>query len=131
MCVLRAYGDSFDPTEFVRTSSLGPYSVYRRGERRFKTGDAVHETSGLKVDVSEAEWNDRDAQFRDAARFLQSNKDELKRLGRWPGVECVVLDFPFEAGQVATFIRCPVSLAREASALNIALEFSVYPTISD
>jgi hypothetical protein len=127
MCVLRAFGDSFDPQTFVRTSSLTPYSVYRGGEKHFKVGAAVHENSGLKVEVSQAAWDDWDGQFNDALVFIRENAKELKRLIHWPGVECVVLDFPLEAGELATFVRCPVELARASSALNIALEFSVYP----
>ena len=52
MCVLRAFGDEFDPAEFLRTSSVGPYSTYRRGDRRFKSSDSVYEASGFKVEVT-------------------------------------------------------------------------------
>jgi hypothetical protein len=130
MCVLRVFGDEFNPADFLRTSSLGPYSTYRRGDRRFKSSESVHETSGFKVEVSVAEWTDREAQFHDAIEFLRSNRSDLQRLTAWHGVECVVLDFPFEGGESATFIRCPVALARESAALNIELEFSIYPPVA-
>lgn len=131
MCVLRAFGGEFDPTQFLSASTLEPYSIYRRGDKRFKSGESIHNESGLKVDVSDAEWSDRDAQFSDAISYIQANREELERLVHWPGVECVVLDFSFEAGETATFIRCPIELASEASKLNIALEFSVYPVEHD
>ena len=126
MCVLRAFGDEFEPAGFLATSTLSPYSVYKRGDKRFKTGDKVHEMSGLKVEVSKRGFSDRDGQFEDAMAFLRSNHAELQRLVAWPGVECIVLDFPFEAGESMTFVRCPVNLAAESAALNIALEFSLY-----
>lgn len=127
MCILRAFGDKFDPADFLRTSTLQPYSTYRLGDKRFKSGEKVHETSGLKVDVSTAEWTDRESQFRDAIEFLRANRSELQRLTAWEGVEGVVLDFPFERDGFATFVRCPIELARESAALNIELEFSIYP----
>jgi hypothetical protein len=56
MCVLRAFGDEFDPAEFLRTLSIGPYSTYRRGDRRFKSSESAYETSGFKVEGGVAEW---------------------------------------------------------------------------
>ena len=130
MCVLRAFGDEFDPAEFLRTSSIGPYSTYRRGDRRFKSSETVYEASGFKVEVSAAEWTDRAGQFHDAIEFLSANRSDLQRLTAWQGVEGVVLDFPLEGGESATFIRCPLALARESAALNIELEFSIYPCVA-
>src|SRR5262245_38356794 len=127
MCVLRVHGDELVPERFLETSSLAPYSVFNRGDRRFKVGNAVYETSGFKVDVSFADWKDRQGQFADAIEFLRRNATELRRLMSWPGVEEVILDFPFEATGFATFIRCPLELAREASGIGIQLEFSIYP----
>lgn len=127
MCILRAFGDTFNPAEYLRTSSLQPYSIYRRGDRRFRSSESVHEVSGLKIEVSSAEWTDRATQFHDAIEFLRSNHLDLQRLTTWSGVEGVVLDFPFEGGDgSANFIRCPIGLARESAALNIELEFSIY-----
>lgn len=131
MCILRAFGDTFDPADFLRTSSLQPYSTYRRGDRRFRSSESVHEMSGLKIEVSTAEWTDRASQFQDAIEFLRSNHLDLQRLSTWSGVEGVVLDFPFEASDgFATFICCPIALARESAALNIELEFSIYPHVA-
>jgi len=128
VCILRAFGDKFNPADFLRTSSLQPYSTYRRGDRRSRSGESVHEVSGLKIEISTAKWTDRASQFHDAIEFLRSNRADLQRLTTWNGVEGVVLDFPFEAGDgSATFIRCPIALARESAALNIELEFSIYP----
>ncbi len=126
MCVLRAFGQQFQPTTFLQGSSLGAYSVFNRGARRFRTGDALEETSGLKVDVSAADWNDLAQQFADALQFLKTNRAELARLAAWPGVEAIVLDFPTDATGSATFVQIPISVAREATDLGIALEVSVY-----
>jgi hypothetical protein len=130
MCVLRAFGDEFNPADFLETSSLEAYSTFRRGDRRFKSSEAVEETSGFKIEVSTAEWTDREGQFNDAIEFLRLHRSDLERLTAWAGVECVVLDFPFEGSKFATFVRCPIALARESAALNIELEFSIYPSVA-
>jgi hypothetical protein len=131
MCVLRVFGSEFDPAAALAGSTLQPYSAYRRGDRRFKVGDATHNTSGLKVEVSNAEWTDRKGQFQDAMSFLRAHRASLRSLSHRSDIEGMVLDFPFELPGAATFIRIPIDLAREASEVGIAIEISMYPTGED
>ena len=127
MCVLRAFGEHFEPEAFLASSSISAYSVFHKGNKQFKTSDRVFTTSGFKVDVSKAEWADREVQIQDALQFLRLNTEELQRLIDWKGVDEVVLDFPFEAADIVTNVKCPVELSRQSSALGISLEFSIYP----
>jgi hypothetical protein len=131
MCVLRVFGSEFDPAAALAASTLQPYSIYRRGDRRFKTSDETYDTSGLKVEVSGEEWTNREGQFKDAMSFLRAHKESLRSLGQQPGIEGMVLDFPFEPTGVVTYIRIPIDLAREASDLGIAIEISMYPPSDD
>jgi len=127
MCVLRISGNDLDPAAALQGSTLLPYSTYRRGDLRFKKGDAQHETSGLKIDVSKAEWTDRDGQFQDALAFIRTHRNSLTKISKFPGVESMVLDFPFEATGWLTCVTIPIDLARESASLDIAVEISFYP----
>ncbi|MDJ0865674.1 MAG: hypothetical protein QNK03_06175 [Myxococcota bacterium] len=135
MCVLRATGAEFDPDAFLEGSRLQPRKVFRRGDPRLPNSQPDgprHQTSGIHIDVSEAQWSDLPGQVADAERFLSANRDEVERLAGAPGVTDLVLDFPIELridgeGVAAQFDRFPASLVRLAGALGLALELSTYP----
>ncbi len=127
MCVLRAYGATFDPDAFVRTESIFVHQVYRKGEPRRPRSKRINETSGLTGDVSGASWANLPAQIVDAVHYLTIHEAELRRLVAFPGVDGVVLDFPVDLKQ--RWIQSydfPASLVRAAGALGIGLELSLY-----
>ena len=135
MCVLTATGLVFDVDAFVHDTSLTPYSIFRKGERRFPNSERNQERnefSGLKIDVSEKEWDDLPGQLSDALTFLTSHSGELRRLVRFPGVEDVRLDFPYNLRIDAKNVlgQCdylPPALLREAGNLGVGIELSLYP----
>jgi len=136
MCVLRAFGEHFDVDAFVKGTSLGPYEVCRRGERRFpgsKHSADTNEYSGVKIAVSNKGWDDLPGQIEDAVSFLAANFDSLRELVGFPDVEVVKLDFPIDLridGKtiVGQFDYLPPDLIRWAGRLGIGIEMSVYPT---
>ncbi len=134
MCVLRAYGQDFDVAQYMESSPLETYEVYRRGERRFPKSTRntdCHEHSGLKITVSEKEWGDLAGQIGDAESFLKLNSTELQQLVIFPNVERVLLDFPLDlridgktvVGQ-SDFL--PPSLLKLAGKLGIGIQLSLY-----
>jgi hypothetical protein len=137
MCVLRVTGVSFDAEQYLRTSVLTPYKVFRAGEPRFSSRpDRVHQTSGFSVDVSRAPWSDLRGQIADACRFLEQHADELRVLTGLSSVEDIRLDFPSELrigrnNVVAQFDYFPPELLKAAGDLGVGIELSTYPATTD
>jgi len=123
-CVLRAWGDAFQPEYFLRGSSIEPCNVFTKGAR--KSEGRTWETSGLTVVVSEA-TDDFAQQVSDALAFLNSNPSELRRLQTSVGLDGLSLDFGVNRKdgflQSQLFPSELVSLAAEYS---MALEVSIY-----
>lgn len=129
--VLRASGSDFDVDAFVADCNWAVAKVYRRGEAVFpqaRPDGRKHEESGLNVVVSEAGFHEFARQLDDAAAFLAAGGAEVQRLGGFPGVTGVVLDFGIARRDVvAQSDRFPAELVRLAGAAGIALELSHYP----
>jgi hypothetical protein len=125
-CVLRAIGRDFDVDEFVKDSPIAHEAVFHRGEPRHP-GEGKRAASGFNAPVSAAALDDLDTQVQDASHFLREHEDELRRLGRFPGVEEVCLDFGIArragASQSDLF---PADLLWQAGALDIDLVVTHY-----
>ncbi|MGH9319843.1 MAG: hypothetical protein ACRD3V_08120 [Vicinamibacteria bacterium] len=130
-CVLRASGSDFDPESFLVDSELKPAAspIYRRGEPKLTSepDGSQWQSSGFNVGVSEADFDDLAGQIRDAVRFLSQHEEELRRLGRFDGVESVCLEFAIDRKEVA--VQSDVfdaELLWRAGALDIDLVVSHY-----
>lgn len=135
-CVLRASGTDLDPEAFLAKSALRASAVYRKGEPRLglarRPGAPEWLSSGFHVAVSEADFDDLPGQIEDALRFLAEHEEELRRLGRFEGVETVCLDFAIDRKAVA--IQSDVfdaELLWRAGALDIDLVVSHYAVSSN
>lgn len=135
MCVLRASGAGFDVDGFMKDSGLSAYRVYRKGERPFpksSRNERCFEKSGLKIDVSDREWDDLPGQIQDAVDFLRRFRVELEWLVAFAGVEEVWLDFPchVKIGVQDIVVQgefFPPVLLREVGSLGIGVALSLYP----
>lgn len=133
-CVLRAYGEKFNVDDFLPRSHLVPCKVWHRGEPRFPSGRGGNWShSGMNVDVSDAELEDLPRQIRDAMRFLRRNQVDLKKIGVYPGLQALFLDFgvarqPDALMQGAYF---PANLVRACGELGIGLKVSEYAVKED
>jgi hypothetical protein len=128
-CVLRVIGTSFDVDAFLAESELRPQAVFHRGDARVPgVPDAAKwSASGFNLDVSEEGFHDLAPQVRDAGRFLDQHEDELRRLGAFPGVEEVCLDFGIARKDVAMQSDVfPADLLWQAGALDIDLVVTHY-----
>ncbi len=136
MCVFRVLGEFLDVDSCVARSPLRPYEVYRRGERRFpksKRNEECNEYSGLKILVSDKEWDDLPGQIDDAVAFFAANSEAIQSLVGFPNVEQSILDFPYNLrinGKTVFAQRdfLPPSLLKLAGDLGIWIELSLYPT---
>ena len=108
-------------------STLSDPVVHRRGERL--PGGRQVTKPGFNVTVSDAGMDDLDAQIDEAIAFLDRHEDELRRLGRYEGVEDVTIDFGIKWRDVAAqFDWFPPELLWRAGALDIGLCVSHYMT---
>jgi len=113
---------------FLEESSLTPYDVYRKGELRLVTNQQLHESSGLKVEVSNAEFEDWQKQVADAISFLKQNRKELERLCRFPGVEGACLDFALSKRDVfCQQDTLPAELLYLAGSIGLDISLSQFP----
>lgn len=128
-CVLRAIGTTFDVDAFLADSGLRPQALFHRGEARLPgvPGAPTWSASGFNVGVSEEGFLDLAPQVRDAGRFLNEHEDELRRLGAFPGVEEVCLDFGIARKDAAMQSDVfPADLLWQAGALDIDLVVTHY-----
>ena len=124
-CVLRATGNNFQPSDFLRDSTFEPCNVFCKGERR--SASSVWDTSGITVDVSSAD--EFSAQVRDAIVFLETNRAELLRLKQFAGLEEFSLDFG--VNEKDSFLQSylfPLKLIHLASEFALELDLSIYAT---
>ena len=128
-CVLRAYGESFAPDDFVAHSDLGPAAVWYKGQSRVRSR-APPSNSGFNVLVGGGE--DFPSQVEDAIRFLDDHRRELAVLRQTPGLEGLVLDFGVaDREATARFDFLPPALIRLAAEFGMGIEVSHYRTRDD
>ena len=128
-CILRAGGREFDPDAFLAGSALPEPVIQRRGDPPWpgEQDTAPRTRSGFSVTVSDAGMDDLDAQIEEAIAFLDQHEDELRRLGRYEGVEDMTIDFGIAWRDAATQTDWfPPELLWRAGALDIGLCVSHY-----
>jgi hypothetical protein len=116
-------GRSFDVSEFLARSPFSEAVVFRRGDPQAGAPvGTTHTASGFNVGLSAAGTESLAEQIRDASRFIQEHEAELRRLGSFPGVEEVCIDFEIPrrdgAAQHDVF---PADLLWRAGALDMDL----------
>jgi hypothetical protein len=123
--MFRATGFDFQVDQFLSQSTLVPYEVWRKGER--KSEKRIHKWSGFTIVASEADMDEVPQQIEDAINFLKTNHAELENLQNFTGAETVYLDFGIEDRDVGLQCdRFPPELLRLAGNLNIGIEVSRY-----
>ena len=98
-CVLRVHGPDFDPRDFLTSTKLTPYAVFRRGDPRFpgspNPAHRVHTAGGFQCDVSSDDGHHLRGQIDDAIAFLKQHRRDLTKLKHEPAVEGKWLDFGY------------------------------------
>jgi hypothetical protein len=130
-CVLRASGKHFDVDAFLVDCKLEPLGIWRKGERRSQ-GAKPNEASGVRFEVSAAEFSNLAAQVKDALAFLQLHRAWVAKLVGFPGIESVIADFGAETKPPHwTSFAFEPSLLAALGAAGISLELSTYPVIEE
>ena len=129
-CILRANGENFGVDDFLNQTALIPCNVYRKGEPKFPGNKKICKTSGLSINVSDAEFSDLQGQIQEATAFLKICKSEIRALCQYAGVEDVCLDFGIEQRDdaIVQFEYFPPTLITLAGRLGLGLEISFYPS---
>jgi hypothetical protein len=133
-CVLRAVGADFDVDAFLEDSALAGAAVFRRGEPRLPGGadGEKRAASGFNAEVGGTGFDDLDAQIQAARHFLGRHEDELRRLGAFPGVEEICLDFGIRRRDVAAQSDVfPADFLWQSGALDIDLVVTHYEIADD
>ena len=130
-CVLRAAGRSFDVDAFLAECKVPPLSTWRRGEKRSQRARSS-ETSGVRFQVSTADFSNLSAQITDALAFLQVHHELVAKLVAFSGVESVVADFGAESKPPhwASYVF-ESSLLSALGQAGVSLEISVYPSAEE
>lgn len=134
-CVFRAIGTDFDVDAFLRDSGFQNAVVFHRGEPRLAgvPDGSKRAASGFNLDVGGgAGFDDLDAQIQAAGRFLGRHEDELRRLGSFPGLDEVCLDFAIRRRDVAAQSNVfPADFLWQSGALDIDLVVTHYEIADD
>jgi hypothetical protein len=87
-----AHGSNFDVDTYLRSTKLQFDHVWRLGEpKRFSCLGGPHETSGVEILLGDGARLNLDEQNNLAIDYIRANRDELRALGRFPGVETFCL----------------------------------------
>jgi hypothetical protein len=126
-CVLRASGAEFDAAAYLADSPFRRATVYGRGDPAWAGAARGRASAGFNVSLGEDDGGGLAAQIDEAIEFLDLHEDELRRLGRFPGVEEVEIDFAIEWRDAAMQTDCfPPELLWRAGALDIGLRVTHY-----
>src|ERR1700758_3293389 len=91
-----AHGDAFDVDSFLATTRLRPDFVWRRGDqRRYACVESKHETSGVEFTLGDGWTLPFREQERTAIEYLKAHREELRLLGKYPGVETFILGLQY------------------------------------
>lgn len=134
-CILRIWGEKFNPEIAVAGVTITPDRIWHAGERRFPNSDnnlSVIKSSGVSFEISNAEFFELEKQIEEATSFFNANYAWVAKLASSLGVEGAVADFgaeivpPFWASY-----SFPPSLLNALSKSNVTLGLSLYPNDDD
>ena len=109
-----AHGDKFDVDAFIATSSLRPDYVWRRGPSG---------TSGIELFLGDGRQIGLFDQEDAAVTYLNTHKEELKALARFPGVDTFILGLVW----ISTSGQFLFSVGPSAELMQLALDIGIFP----
>jgi hypothetical protein len=130
-CVLRIDGINFKVDEYLQSTDLKPYRIYRKGEK-IKVGKVKFEKSnGCCFDLSTADFNNFKQQRKDAIKFLKTHFDQLNKVFSFglTEYENPTIDFGITTRMHEFAVQCDYlepELLKLAGNLNFGIELSQY-----
>lgn len=111
-CVLRAYGPTFSPKEYLDAFALP---------------NAHAGETHLNVVASEADGASIEPQMADAVAFLKQHAEAVRALVNFAGVETVILDFGLWQKETASqSVFLSPAIVAQAASFGLGLEVSLY-----
>ena len=136
-CVLRIDGKDFKVDDFLKSTALKPYKIYRKGEKIAIGKRKLEEGNGCSFDLSKADFNDFEQQRKDAVGFLKTHFDKLNTVFAF-GLsknEIPTIDFGTTTRMHEVEIQCDYlepQLLKLAGSLNFGIIISQYhPSTED
>ena len=85
---ISASGEEFEVDQFLEVSQLVPTRTFRRGDQKGSSPWSGHyAVSGVVFELGDGQTVPVSEQETIATAFLQANRDELRNLAKFPGVE--------------------------------------------
>jgi hypothetical protein len=124
-----AHGEALDVDALLDATTLRPDYVWRRGEqRRFACIESAYPTSGVEFVLGDGLVLPVPAQEQIAARYIETHRDELRKLAQFPGVETFILGIQYicelDEGTIGFAIAPSPALLRRA--LDAGLDPTYY-----
>lgn len=129
-CILSFNGPDADVAQLLALSPVEPVRARRRGEPLSpRPNSRLAVTSGITLQISDAEFEELEQQQADAIRFLHDHDQALQAMRKVEGVESACVDFGIAMRSVIvqsdTF---PAELMAALAKLGCSMELTQYPT---
>lgn len=129
-CILSFNGPDADVAQLLALSPVEPFRARRRGEPlSSRPNSRLAVTSGITLQISDAEFEELEQQQADAIRFLHDHDQALQAMRKVEGVESACVDFGIAMRSVIvqsdTF---PAELMAALAKLGCSMELTQYPT---
>jgi hypothetical protein len=130
-CILGFLGENFNVDAFVKQSGIIPYSVFYKSDPKYqsKPDGPKLESSGCKVEVSKAGFDEFNEQVSDAILYLNANRHSLQYITSTEGLEHAYLDFGANFNPANGFVQnqhLPLELLKLAAEYGISINLSMY-----
>ena len=137
-CILRIDGKSFNVDDFLKSTGLKPYKIFRIGEKIKIGKKKVEDSNGCSFDLSKADFKNFEQLKKDAAEFLKINFEQLKTVFSFGllAEENPIIDFGITTKMHEVFFvhsnYLQPELLKLAGNLNFGIEISQYqPSTED
>ncbi len=129
-CILFFIGPDADVAQLLALSPVEPISAWRRGEPlSSRPNSRLAATSGINLQISDAEFEELEEQQADAIQFLNDHCPALQAMRKVEGVESACVDFGIAMRSVIvqsdTF---PAELIAALAKVGCSLDLTQFPT---
>ena len=90
-----AHGETFDVDAFLAATTLHPDRIWHRGDERHDWLDSRYSSSGVEFMLGDGRVVPLSEQERMAIAYLEAHRDELRRLGEFPGADTFILGLQY------------------------------------
>ena len=129
-CILSFNGPDADVAQLLALSPVEPVRARRRGEPlSSRPNSRLAVTSGITLQISDAEFEELEQQQADAIRFLHDHNQALQAMRTVEGVESACVDFGIAMRSVIVQSDAfPAELMAALANLGCSMELTQYPT---